>query len=168
MMKKLPLIVVGTSLLALSIGLSLFTYSLVSQANQEVQLKAQITCKDFLLEFGDKPQELEFLECKNSKNVGLDALEARYRVSGKDAAKVESLLQQKFQMSKLKFLCCGWESIFVTKNGSNTPGKGYYTDNYGYRYTIDMHSEETLVNERENWQNIPYFYITVTAFLEDF
>lgn len=167
-MKKLPLIVVGTSLLALSIGLSLFTYSLVSQANQEVQLKAQITCKDFLLEFGDKPQELEFLECERTKYFQLDSLVARYRVSGKDAATVESFLQQKFKMSKLKFLCCGWEPVFVMENGDYSSGDGSYMDKYGYRYTIDMHSEETLVNERQDWGNIPVFHVKVVAILEDF
>ncbi|HLO84488.1 MAG TPA: DUF4952 domain-containing protein [Nostocaceae cyanobacterium] len=165
-MKKLLSVSIGITILAVSAGFNLIAHSLVSNANQEVELKAKISCKDFLLEMGSKPKELEFLECKNTESFGLDALEASYRVSGKDAAKIEGFLQQKFKMSKLKFLCCGWEPVFVTENGANSSGKAYYTDKFGHRYEITMHSGETLVNERQDWQKIPFFYVKVVALLE--
>jgi hypothetical protein len=71
-------------------------------------------------------------------------------------------------MSKLKFLCCGWEPVPVTENGVESSRTGSYKDQHGYYYDILMHSPETLINERQDWQKIPFFYVRVTAFLEDF
>ncbi|HBE58733.1 MAG TPA: DUF4952 domain-containing protein [Cyanobacteria bacterium UBA11149] len=122
-------------------------------------------CEDFLAKLGNKPEELEFAGCKKYKKFSLEALEARYKVTGKDAPKVERFLQQKFQMSELRFLCCGWEPVRRIEN-TNSPGYGSFRDSRGYEYEVSMFSQETLIDERQDWQNIPFLYVDVTLYLE--
>lgn len=122
-------------------------------------------CEDFLAKLGDKPEELEFSGCKKYQKFSREALESRYTVTGKDAASVERFLQQKFQMPELRFLCCGWEQVRRIEN-TNSPGYGSFRDSRGYKYQVTMFSQETLITERSDWHNIPFFYVDVTLYLE--
>ncbi|WP_310418099.1 DUF4952 domain-containing protein [Chamaesiphon sp. OTE_8_metabat_110] len=88
------------------------------------------------------------------KHGQLDLLIATYTVKGKDATIVEKLLQQRFQMGKLRFICCGWEN-------PEQPGR-YRRD--GDSYQISMFSGETL---EKDWRKIDRFYITVTKYLTE-
>ena len=65
------------------------------------------------MQYGEKPKELEFIACKEGE--GQLIVEARYRVAGKEAGKVEQYLIKKYGVGKLKFYCCGWEP----ENGKN-------------------------------------------------
>jgi len=65
------------------------------------------------MQYGEKPEELEFIACKEGK--GQLIVEATYHVSGKEAEKVEKYLIKKYGLGKLKFICCGWEP----ENGQN-------------------------------------------------
>jgi len=65
------------------------------------------------MQYGEKPKELEFTVCKEGE--GQLILEAKYRISGKDAEKVEQYLIEKYDLGKLKFICYGWE----TENGKS-------------------------------------------------
>jgi Domian of unknown function (DUF4952) len=113
-----------------------------------------------------KPTQLTFLSCQAIQGAQIRSLEARYQVTGKDAALVEAFLQQKFQMSPLRFVCCGWEPG-KREQDSRLPRLGQYRDQQGYNYQITMHSGETLVTQRQDWAKIPFFYVKVTKFLED-
>ncbi len=66
-----------------------------------------VKCGDLFMKYGEKPKELEFTMCKEGE--GQLILEAKYRVSGKEAEKVEQYLIKKYGLGKLKFICCGWE-----------------------------------------------------------
>ena len=122
-------------------------------------------CEDFLAKLGNKPEELEFAGCKKYHKLSLEVLEARYEVTGKDAGTVENFLQQKFHMSQLQFLCCGWEPLGRIEN-TKSPGYGSFRDSRGYKYEVTMFSQETLINHRQDWQNIPLFYVDITLYLE--
>ncbi|BAZ31143.1 hypothetical protein NIES4074_36150 [Cylindrospermum sp. NIES-4074] len=134
-------------------------------ASSQMYLRSDINCKEMIVKLVEKSQKLQFLDCKETKSLQLNVLELRYKVAGKDAASVENFLHQKFKMSKLRFLCCGWEPVEVREN-HNSSGHGSYRDQRGYYYEVSMFSGETLVNERRDWKNIPVFYVTVTKFLE--
>ncbi len=164
-MKKLVIVAIGAGSFALSTGAGL-SISFAYAGSSQVRFGTELDCKDLMVELVDKPPEFQFLECKEEKQAPSDVLVARYRVPGKDAATVENFLQQKFNMSKLRFLCCGWEPVFVKKN-NYLSGHGTYRDKRGYYYKIIMFSEETLLNQRQDWKNIPFFYVTVTKFLDD-
>ena len=68
------------------------------------------TCGDFLAIWGEKPAQLQFRDCKKVKIPPGEGLTASYVVKGSDAAEVEKILQRKFGMAPLKFLCCGWDA----------------------------------------------------------
>lgn len=66
-------------------------------------------CGDLLAMYAQKPDKLEFIECK----VGSHAqtlVEATYEVSGENSKTVEDFFVQKYGMGKLVWVCCGYES----------------------------------------------------------
>ncbi|NEP14315.1 MAG: DUF4952 domain-containing protein [Symploca sp. SIO2C1] len=128
-----------------------------------ITTKAAHTCEDFLAMWGEKPAELEFTNCKRVELPPGEGLVSSYVVKGSDAAEVEKLLQRKFGMAPLKFLCCGWEPILVVGE-DNTSGNGSYVDKDGYSFEVTMHSEETLLNDRKDWPKIPEFHVRVTKY----
>lgn len=107
-------------------------------------------CGDLLSEFGTKPEGLEFVECTVFDAPQI-ALSARYRVPGASAKSVEDSLRNAYGMPELYFTCCGWET-----NGD----RGSLTAS-GRHFSIAMHSDETLVGERAEWSDIPYFHVVV-------
>ncbi len=84
--------------------ITLFSYNVFSQS---------VKCGDLFMRYGEKPEELEFIACKEGK--GQLIVEAIYHVSGKEAEKVEQYLIKKYGLGKLKLYCCGWEP----ENGKN-------------------------------------------------
>ncbi|MBP0017478.1 MAG: DUF4952 domain-containing protein [Cyanobacteria bacterium SBLK] len=128
--------------------------------------KVTPVCEDFLKVWQEKPSDLQFIRCKKVKKFGFDRLESFYVVKGSDAARVEKILQRKFGMASLKFLCCGWEPIFK-KGDVNTLGLGNYRDKNGIDFEISMYSEETIITDRQEWDKIPEFRIYVSMFLEN-
>jgi hypothetical protein len=124
--------------------------------------KQPVSCQDFLQAWGTKPQELSFTDCKKMKGAAqTDELVASYAVSGKNAAKVERVLVEKYKMPPLLFQCCGWVS--TTAQGDKNPrNRGFYKDKKGEQYYISMSSEETVVKD---WSRIPRFYVRVSIYL---
>jgi Domian of unknown function (DUF4952) len=110
------------------------------------------TC-DFLKQWHLQSKKLILADCE-LKHGQMDLLIATYTVKGQDAAIVEKLLQQRFQMGKLRFICCGWEN----------PGQNGWYRWDSYSYQIGMSSGETI--ERD-WNKIDRFYITITKYLTD-
>lgn len=108
----------------------------------------------------ETPDQLEFVACRKvSEQI---VLEAKYRVSGPNASLIEDLLHKRYGMSLLKYACCGWESY--------ADGQIEITDKFNdkfealYEYndiSISMNSEETLIQERSQWNEVPYFYVYV-------
>lgn len=139
-----------------SIALMLNTV-LFSCAQQE------LTCVDLIKEFSNLPPELKFQGCELSNESQLSVLRATYQVSGRQATKVENFLVENYQMSPLKFVCCGWESA------TNAEGRRYgtYSDLRGYYYEIRMYSGEVLIPEQLKRENVPNFYVEVVGYLEE-
>ena len=107
------------------------------------------TCGDFLEQLHAKPQYLEFVECKpNLRDEQTKPLVAHYQVKGIHAAAVERALHNSFAMSRMKRICCIWES----------PERAFHSKD-GHIYYLSMGSGETLLYKRSDWGKIPYFYV---------
>lgn len=133
-------------LLALSIFLMPFSKSNTPQ-----------NCQDFLHAIQKKPAYLHFVGCQKTKVSQLDVLEAKYHVKGQDAAQAEQFLQDNFQMGQLKFICCGWELGMA--------GQGHLTTKHTTQ--VSMFSDQTILNQRQDWSQIPHFTVIVQHFLEE-
>lgn len=116
-------------------------------------------CADFLRAMAEPPPSLEFLRCESAPASQGAPLTASYRVKGRDAHEVERYLQREMGLEHdLRFVCCGWE----------TQGFISYRDKASdRRYQIGMGSEETPYNQRQDWDKIGYFYVTVVFYTEE-
>lgn len=108
-------------------------------------------CQDFLQTLGKKPDYVEYLGCEQDDDSYIQPMEARYRVSGDAAAKMEAYLGQAFGMPPLEYVCCGWgnRGPFFWHDG---PG--------GVNYEVSM-GVETLRIPREQWGEIPSFNVRI-------
>lgn len=120
-------------------------------------------CSDFLLALNRKPQTLEFVACQETVKHGLASLEAKYRVTGGDAAAVEAYLVKTARMPRLRYICCGWETL--PRDPKTQRLTGVYRHK-GERYDIAMASGEVTINQRSRWREISSFYVTATRFIE--
>lgn len=129
-------------------------------------------CGDFLAEIGVKPEHLKFLECRPDNEAQLRTLNARYRVAGTHAAEVEEYFVRTAGMARLKRNCCGWE------NWPEKPGDAH-DGSLAHKRPLDpdgptepdlsigMGSGETLEGRtREQWGEIPWFYVDVVMYME--
>jgi hypothetical protein len=116
------------------------------------------TCTDFLANAGVRPKGLTYLSCEPARNAQIPVLRAQYEVSGIHAGVIEAQLNERFGMSSLKFLCCGWEP----KDG----GVGQRRDERGFAYLVSMTSEETILRQRTDWPRLKFF-VRVDLMLEE-
>lgn len=120
------------------------------------------SCGDLLKQFAKKPRHLEFIDCNKGEEQTI--FKANYRVQGKNAALVEKFLIESYKMDRLKFICCGWQpeigKLTMVKKSDYIANKGI---NIGY--FIRMYSSETLIVNRNDWNKIPYFYVTVEVIM---
>ncbi len=108
-------------------------------------------CGDLLGQFGTKPDSLEFLDCI-AVHAPQVRFSARYRVLGNQAEIVEDFLHTEYGMNNLHFVCCGWEPKDGVRGSLTVPG---------HYFSITMDSDETLMNDRTKWSDLPYFYVVV-------
>ena len=121
----------------------------VSQGNVTAQSEKE--CGDLLKQFGTTPDQLEFVECSPAHAPQVASI-ARYRVPGAQAGIVEDFLNKEYGMNSLQFVCCGWEPKEGVPGSLTVPG---------HYFSISMHSEETLMNDRTKWSELPFFYVDV-------
>ncbi len=121
-------------------------------------------CGDFLALSGNKAQGLDFMACHEVERPPVKALEAKYRVEGSAAERVENFLHRETGMPLLTFVCCGWES---GAEQGEIHLAGSADDPGGTDCAVSMHSAEALETCRELWEYIPWFYITVTCYTEE-
>lgn len=120
-------------------------------------------CADFLAKLGQKPKNLEFIGCKPVRLYGVAALQSDYRVKGAFAGPVEAHLVRTAGMPRLRFICCGWESVPPDVRAQRT----YGTYQAGERsYAISMTSQETMINQRSALHRVDYFAVTVLLYLD--
>ena len=122
-----------------------------------------LTCSDFLSDLNRKPRAVEFVACQKTVKSGVAALEARYRLAGANAAAVEAYFVTTARMPRLRFICCGWET--VPRNPKSQPLAGIY-HHKGDRIEISMGSGEVTLNRRDQWREISSFYVVATRYLE--
>ncbi len=124
-------------------------------------VNAEPVCADFLAEKKIKPAPLEFVHCEAKENTQLRELIATYRVRGKDAAIVERALIRTTKIPKLRFICCGWESVPPYQRIGKV--SSYGTFDYGAEIVahVSMHSGESVINSRARWVEIDWFTVTV-------
>ena len=161
-----PLSVVATASLALLLAVGIdasVTRTLAPAAAAASVVAAEISCGDFLAQLNKKPPALEFVSCGKTVRHGTSALEATYRVAGGNAAAVETHLIKSGRMPRLRFICCGWESLPASPQSQARTGVYVHR---GQRFEITMTSGESLVNQRRRWAEIPYFQVKVTTYTE--
>ncbi|MEN5199665.1 DUF4952 domain-containing protein [Pseudomonas wadenswilerensis] len=116
-------------------------------------LQAAPQCADFLGALGAYPKGIEYLGCRQEPELQTAPLIATYRVKGAEAGAAEGYLHHAFGMPRLLFICCMWDSF---RHFHRAPQSGI-------GYEILMASEETPVNQRSQWAQIEFFYITVSV-----
>ncbi|MDD1015517.1 DUF4952 domain-containing protein [Pseudomonas rubra] len=116
-------------------------------------VQAAPQCEDFLNTLGAYPKAIKYQGCHQEVELQTAPLIATYKIKGTKATVAEGYLQQTFGMPRLRFLCCMWDSLrhFHRERQS------------GIGYEILMVSEETPINQRSQWAQIEYFYITVSV-----
>jgi Domian of unknown function (DUF4952) len=145
----------------LSVGMILLAMVVTLPVCSSNLTKSSPICEDFLQAWGAKPKELRFSECKKVVGGQSDQLIASYWVPGKNAAKVEHFLIERFKMAPLRFMCCVWEN-FPPPDKLSQNKDGLYKDKKGQQFYIHMASEETVVKD---WNRIPRFNVSVQTYL---
>ncbi len=96
-----------------------------------------------------KPKYLKLIKCSSLGNEQVVQKEC-YRVSGKYAHEVEKFLIKEYYMSKLVFLCCGWENY---KGRGGIIEENHFINKNDYKqkcfYSLSMYSCETLLMKRD-------------------
>ncbi|UVL60975.1 DUF4952 domain-containing protein [Pseudomonas sp. B21-032] len=116
-------------------------------------LQAAPKCEDFLGTLGAYPKGIQYQGCHQDIEGQTAPLIATYKVRGAEAAVAEAHLQQTYGMGRLQFFCCMWDSL-----------RHFHRDPHsGINYQVLMASEETLANQRSQWAQIEFFYITVSV-----
>ncbi len=125
--------------------------------------QAESQCDNFLKVLKKLPAHLEFVKCEKIHEAQTEKLQATYRVLGIHAASVERHLMLTASMPGLRFVCCAWEPW---PNHLKLSRRGFYKNKNSYDYEVTMYTEETLIDSREKWREIYYFWVTVALPLE--
>ena len=113
-------------------------------------------CSDFLKGWGFVNNGLHYLSCEKKDKTPAVVLQSIYKISGKNAKDLESVLIKKFGMKKLRFVCCYFEGRPVS-----------YIDNIGNSYEIQMYSDEITSDQNVyKWEDIPFFNVIVDKYIE--
>jgi hypothetical protein len=154
-------------LLWMSVDLSIAPSSAISPITVPPNaLAAQPRCGNLLAALGTPlPAQLTFVDCQAPVNTQLKTLVAKYRVTGQAAASIEQWLQRHFKMAALQFICCGWSPVRRMPRG-NESGAAWVRGAQGLEHKITMYSDETGRTRRQDWSQIPFFYVEVTQYLE--
>jgi hypothetical protein len=123
---------------------------------------ARPVCADFLAKLGQKPKALEFVGCKRVRLFGVAALQSDYRVKGAYAGPVETHFVKTAGMPRLRFICCGWESVPLDVRAQRTYGLYVANDR---SYAVSMVSGQTLINQRSALHEVDHFNVTVVLYL---
>lgn len=115
-------------------------------------------CGDLLADLGVRDDRLEPQGCTNETHSQYRSRLARYNVSGSEAAAIERFLVNAVKLEKLRFACCGWESL---------PTSGQIRGADGFLRLVSMTSGESVVNERSRWSEIPTFTVSVELVLDE-
>lgn len=124
---------------------------------------AQSRCENFLKLLKRQPAHLEYVKCEKVTEAQVEKLVATYRVSGAFAPDVERFLMRNASMPALRFVCCAWESW---PSHLKLSRRGYFKNPNSYDYEVTMFTEETLIDSRQKWREIYYFWVTVALPLE--
>ncbi|WP_165392260.1 DUF4952 domain-containing protein [Pseudomonas tructae] len=116
-------------------------------------LQAAPQCEDFLGALGTYPKSIEYLDCHQEPELQTAPLIATYRIKGAEAVAAETYLQHTYGMRHLQLFCCMWDSLRHFHREQQS----------GIGYEILMVSEETPINQRSQWAQIEFFYITVSV-----
>lgn len=116
-------------------------------------------CGDVLNEFGMELDTslFQFVSCTPDTLSGQTEYEALYQVKGENINKAEAYLMKVYEMDSLHFVCCGWED----KTGKYIHFGDEEIDGEVVSFIGRFSSEETLINNRENWDSIPSFNLAV-------
>jgi len=137
----------------------LLTSSLLNCADSKKSLPIDfsgIARSDLLQYYSKKPEHLDFVE--NNQGQGQILCSSLYKVPGKYASVIEKYFIDNCAMSNLVFVCCGWENENGFSGEFRTIEYIEKTETYLY-YSVSMYSDESIINDREKWNEIPYFYV---------
>lgn len=135
-----------------AVGLALIAALVVAACAK----RADGSCQDLLAAIDKKPANLEFVDCKERSDLQGAPQQASYRVTGAHAAGVERDLAKELAVKALQRTCCVWESV-----------ENSFRDKDGRLFVIAMATEETKIDQRDQWSKIPYFVVTVNLYRDD-
>ncbi len=115
-------------------------------------------CGDLLGGLGVRDERLVLRDCVDETQAQYRSRVARYDVRGSDAAAIETLLVTAVGLERLRFVCCGWESL---------PTSGQVRGTDGFLRLVSMGSGESLLSDRSRWADIPTFVVTVELVLDE-
>lgn len=119
--------------------------------------KNELHCDDFFFVNDIVVPILQFERCEIEQKQGVP-MTAIYSVNGNDAKLIEAFLQDSVDLKPLNHTCCYWQS------GQD---QGFFSDANGRHYYVEMVSEETLLTQRNQWHEIPKFYVMVTTYSKE-
>ena len=152
----------GAVALGLLLAISAYAENALSSKSTSVAT-GEVSCGDSLAQLNKKLPALKFVVCEKVVQYGTPALVAEYRVEGINAGAVENHLVKSARMPRLRFLCCGWESVPASSNSK--AATGFYVQRR-QRFEATMTSGESIVNQRKRWAEILYFQVKVTTYTE--
>ncbi|MBD2579718.1 DUF4952 domain-containing protein [Oscillatoria sp. FACHB-1406] len=123
-------------------------------------------CQDFLDSWGQKPPQLQFIDCQQVATSQGDRAIATYSTTSADAAAVEAVLQHKFRMAPLQFVEGTWEPVVSNDKGQLRPASGEFVDDNGNIFEVVMTSERTTFSRRQDWRKISKFKVSIIQHLE--
>lgn len=119
---------------------------------EKLSFAMQYACDSFLQEINFNSPYLEFESCslRQSADVIPNPLTLKFRVKGEFAEQIENELYQRYQVPGFikQQSVAGWET-----------GRYYQLADSKYILRITFISQETQIQERDNWHEIPYFYL---------
>ena len=125
------------------LGLFLLTGLLIGPV--KTWWNVQVSCKDILSTYAEKPNGLEFIKCEKPKN-SQTIIKATYRVNGKQSKEIEDFLVENYGMGELKWACCGWDN--AGKFGTFEHSEFKKIDAYCHA-TISMYASGEVEDENE-------------------
>lgn len=145
--------IVSSAALLLPVWLALQTIA--------TRAEALPTCGDFAATWEARPAAMHFVGCESFAVPPGEGLRATYIVRGIDAARVETFLQQEFGMAPLDFICCFWTPSLTRRSEGSSSQYGSIPnpDDATVFVRVYMHSEETLLLDRQDWRKIEFYVV---------
>lgn len=117
------------------------------------------SCQQFIQDLAFNSPYLEYESCEY-QDSDYAPLTLSYRIKGEYTEQIENYLIERSQLSHSRYKFTGLRKPISV---AGWEGRGYLYDVYNVKDNIyilfGFYSDDTFVDKRENWKDIPYFYL---------